>query len=191
MYREFATPPETDGFWGEVQNLLSQLFGLMTRNPKFTDNASVSLAAVDAAAARSGGSGSNGRLVLAMSETPAANYLINPDDLSTVEQVRCAARPHIHPVCWLRQEGIAAGDPGSGKPGCCCVPASSPTPRLLLLPVWLYCCRCSTAMVCLVTFPQHTPAFCLMDPCSTSRAHCLTEASTYTGRTRTHSNAQR
>jgi hypothetical protein len=88
VYREFATPPETDGFVGEVQNLLSQLFGLMTRNPQFTDNASVSLAAVDAAAARSGSSGSNGRLVLAMSETPAANYLINPDDLSTVEQVR-------------------------------------------------------------------------------------------------------
>lgn len=134
MYREFATPPETDGFVGEVQNLLSQLFGLMTRNPKFTDNAAVSLAAVDVAAARSGSSGSNGRLVLAMSETPAANYLINPDDLSTVEQVRWAAWPCIHPLCWRLQEGIAAGDPGSGKPRCCCLLhlASSPTPILLL-----------------------------------------------------------
>jgi hypothetical protein len=59
----------------------------MTGNPSFTDNASVNLAAVAAATARSGSSDSSGKLLLAMSETPAANYLINPDDLSTVEQV--------------------------------------------------------------------------------------------------------
>lgn len=93
MFREFATPAETSGFFGEVRNLVSQLAGLMLGNPKFTDNASVNLAAVDAAAARSGSSGSSsgGKLLLAMSETPAASYLVNPDDLSTVEQVRQAA----------------------------------------------------------------------------------------------------
>lgn len=88
MYREFATAPETDGFIGQMKALASQLFGLMTGNPTYTDNASVNLAAVAAAAARSGSSaGSSGKLLLAMSETPAANYLINPDDLSTVEKV--------------------------------------------------------------------------------------------------------
>jgi hypothetical protein len=93
VFREFATPAETSGFFGEVRNLISQLAGLMSGNPKYTDNASVSLAAVDAAAARSGSSGSSsgGKLLLAMSETPAANYLVNPDDLSTVEQVGQAA----------------------------------------------------------------------------------------------------
>jgi hypothetical protein len=87
-FREFATPAETSGLFGQLLNLGSQLFGLMTGNPEFTDNASVSLAAVGAAAAR-GSSGSSGKLLLAMSETPAANYLVNPDDISTVEQV-CA-----------------------------------------------------------------------------------------------------
>lgn len=88
VFREFATPAETSGLVGQLLNLGSQLFGLMTGNPEFTDNASVSLAAVGAAAAR-GSSGSSGKLLLAMSETPSANYLVNPDDLSTVEQV-CA-----------------------------------------------------------------------------------------------------
>lgn len=87
VFREFATPTETSGPFGELQNLASQLYGLMTGNPQYTDNASVNLAAVDAAAARSTSSGSNGKLLLAMSETPVANYLLNPDDLSTVEQV--------------------------------------------------------------------------------------------------------
>jgi hypothetical protein len=91
MFREFATAPETSGFLGQLQAVASQLFGLITGNPTYTDNASVNLAAVAAAAARSGSSGSSdGKLLLAMSETPAANYLINPDDLSTVEQVGVA-----------------------------------------------------------------------------------------------------
>lgn len=87
VFREFATPTETSGPFGELQSLASQLFGLMTGNPQYTDNASVNLAAVDAAAARSTSNGSSGKLLLAMSETPVANYLLNPDDLSTVEQV--------------------------------------------------------------------------------------------------------
>lgn len=89
MFREFATPPETSGALGKLQNVVAQLFGLMTGNPKYTDNASVNLAAVDAAAAtrRAAAGGGGGQLLLAMSETPTANYLIDPEDLSTVEQV--------------------------------------------------------------------------------------------------------
>ena len=89
VFREFATTPETSGLLGQLTDVASQLLGLMSGNPKYTDNASVSLAAVDAAAARSPHSGSSsGRLLLAMSETPVANYLLDPEDLSTVEQVK-------------------------------------------------------------------------------------------------------
>jgi hypothetical protein len=81
VVREFATRPEVSGPLGELQELISQLVGLMTKNPSFTDNASVSLQPVR----RAGGGG--GPLLMAMSETPPASYIINPIDLTTMEQV--------------------------------------------------------------------------------------------------------
>jgi hypothetical protein len=81
VVREFATRPEVLGPLGELKELLSQLFGLMTKNPNFTDNASVSLQPVRRSAA------AGGPLLMAMSETPPASYIVNPSDLSTMEQV--------------------------------------------------------------------------------------------------------
>ncbi|WIA29067.1 hypothetical protein OEZ86_011578 [Tetradesmus obliquus] len=81
VVREFATRPEVSGLFGELKELLSQLAGLISKNPSFTDNASVSLQPVRRAAA--GG----GPLLMAMSETPPASYIINPADLTTMEQV--------------------------------------------------------------------------------------------------------
>jgi hypothetical protein len=81
VVREFATRPEVSGPLGELAELLSQLLGLMTKNPTFTDNASVSLQPVRQSAA------AGGPLLMAMSETPPASYIINPRDLTTMEQV--------------------------------------------------------------------------------------------------------
>lgn len=91
VYREFATPPETYSKLQELQVLAGQLWGIMTNSPTYTDNASVSLAVVgpDAmqGAGTNGGSSTGKKLLLAMSETPAASYLVDPDDLSTLQQV--------------------------------------------------------------------------------------------------------
>eukprot|EP00882_Tetradesmus_deserticola_P021523 GHRQ01023299.1.p1 GENE.GHRQ01023299.1~~GHRQ01023299.1.p1 ORF type:complete len:307 (+),score=105.06 GHRQ01023299.1:146-1066(+) len=81
VLREFGTRAEVSGPLGELKEVLRQLAGLMTKNPSFTDNASVSLQPVRRGAA------AGGPLLMAMSETPPASYLINPSDLSTTEQV--------------------------------------------------------------------------------------------------------
>lgn len=83
VIREFATRPEVSGWWDELKELLGQLTGLITNNPTFTDNASVSLQQLRVPAASGGHN-----LLLAMSETPAASYLVDPDNLNTVKQVR-------------------------------------------------------------------------------------------------------
>lgn len=93
VVREFATRPEVSGLFGELKELLSQLAGLISKNPSFTDNASVSLQPV-----RRAGAG-GGPLLMAMSETPPASYIINPADLTTMEQVRPACRPVGLYVC--------------------------------------------------------------------------------------------
>ncbi|KAF6266758.1 carotenoid oxygenase [Scenedesmus sp. NREL 46B-D3] len=81
VMREFATRPEVSGPLGELKELLGQLAGLVTKNPIFTDNASVSLQPVRRGAA------AGGPLLMAMSETPPSSYIVDPSDLSTVEQV--------------------------------------------------------------------------------------------------------
>ena len=82
MIREFDTRPEVSGWWGEAKELTTQLKGLITQNPDYTDNASVSLQQLKQQSDRSGS-----KLLLAMSETPAASYLLDPETLDTVEQV--------------------------------------------------------------------------------------------------------
>jgi carlactone synthase/all-trans-10'-apo-beta-carotenal 13,14-cleaving dioxygenase len=92
VYREFDTPAEAGSKLEQLAQLAKQLWGLTTNNPAFTDNASVSLSLAGAGAVSSSGSGagSGGRILLAMSETPAASYLINAEDLSTLQQVSYA-----------------------------------------------------------------------------------------------------
>jgi len=83
-YREFATSPPVDppGLAGEARALFSQLAQLASGSPQFTDNASVNLIPVEVPAA-------GGRpLLLAVSETPGASYLV---DARTLETVRHAA----------------------------------------------------------------------------------------------------
>lgn len=106
VLREFATRAEVSGPLGELKGLLAQLWGLMTKNPQFTDNASVSLQAV-------GSPGTRGSRLLAMSETPAASYIINPDDLTTQQQVR-----QLTPLSKLRARGWCGG--GGGEPLAMC-----------------------------------------------------------------------
>lgn len=81
VIREFATPPQVSGWWAELAELFQQLAGLVTNNPTFTDNASVSLQQITP-------EGAGGRqMLLAMSETPAASYVVDPQNLQTVKQV--------------------------------------------------------------------------------------------------------
>ena len=88
--REFATPAEPVGPLGATGELLTALAGILSGSPRFTDNASVSLQRVGGGGGN--GSGSNGdgakRLVMAMSETPAASYVLDADTLDTLR--RCA-----------------------------------------------------------------------------------------------------
>ena len=86
--REFATPAEPVSLLGGAGELLASLAGILSGSPRFTDNASVSLQRVGGDS-DNGNGGDNGgrRLVLAMSETPAASYVLDADTLDTLRRV--------------------------------------------------------------------------------------------------------
>jgi len=113
-FREFATapPPDPPGFVGEARAVLAQLAELVTGKANFTDNASVNLipvalsqAQVEAFRATGGAGGGSSEpaaaaaaaaatatetttrpLLLAISETPGASYLVDPRTLDTVSR---------------------------------------------------------------------------------------------------------
>jgi carlactone synthase / all-trans-10'-apo-beta-carotenal 13,14-cleaving dioxygenase len=85
-YREFATAPPIEppgSLAAEAKALLGQVAQLVSGKPEFTDNASVNLIPV-----RLPGNDSDARMLLAVSETPGASYLL---DAKTLETVRSAA----------------------------------------------------------------------------------------------------
>jgi carlactone synthase/all-trans-10'-apo-beta-carotenal 13,14-cleaving dioxygenase len=91
-YREFATAPpvEPPGLVGEARALFSQLAQLASGKPEFTDNASVNLIPVSLPSSDVDDSNKtkNKNLLLAVSETPGASYLV---DSATLETVASAA----------------------------------------------------------------------------------------------------
>jgi len=113
-FREFVTapPPDPPGFVGEARAVLAQLAELVTGKANFTDTASVNLVPVALSQAQveafraTGGAGGGGSepaaaaaaaaatatetttrpLLLAVSETPGASYLVDPRALDTVSR---------------------------------------------------------------------------------------------------------
>jgi hypothetical protein len=83
VYREFATPPATSGPLESALLAAKDVLGVLSGATNTTDNASVSLHAVGPA-----GAGGRRRRLLAVSETPKASYIIDPESLATVEKVR-------------------------------------------------------------------------------------------------------
>ncbi|KIY98414.1 Carotenoid cleavage dioxygenase 8 [Monoraphidium neglectum] len=78
VYREFATPPATSSSLEALLSGLRDVVAVVTGATNTTDNASVSLHSV-------GPKGGRGRRqLLAVSETPKASYLIDPDTLATI-----------------------------------------------------------------------------------------------------------
>jgi hypothetical protein len=82
-YREFATALTDVGLLGQIKELV----GFATGKPEFTDNASVNV--VPVGPARPNGSRPQ---LMAMSETPTASYILDPDTLQTLRQVSRARR---------------------------------------------------------------------------------------------------
>lgn len=79
-YREFYKQPEGADFFDSIKQTFSSLAGAIT------DNASVAFASMGTAPP------GVDRVVMAMTETPQGQYLIDPDDVSIVQKVNSGQR---------------------------------------------------------------------------------------------------